>query len=162
MSLNLKCSPTSTKDEKIINISNDKINILQNNISTGFINLLNMNWSVENATILNLSLLKDTQHSLDLTSYVGSDNGVKFLAIIVSNSVIKDKNTENDKLSYDVTIGGTLVNIPLGRLTVFTGTNLNPFISDTGITFYNGDYDRDDDTLSNGAFDVTLQIIIGG
>lgn len=161
MALNLKCSPSSTKDEKIINISNDKINILQNNVSTASVNLLNMNWAVENATVLNLSLLKETQHSLDLTSYVGSDNGVKFLAIIVSNSLIKDKNVENDKLSYDLTIDGELVNLPLGRLNVFTGTALNPFVT-AGITFYNGDYDRNLDTLSNGVFDVTLQIIIGG
>ncbi len=157
MSLNLKCSPTSSTDEKIINISNDKINVLEDNKVTGFLEILNMSWACNTTQILNIDLPKDTKFDFDPSVFLNSE-GLKFIAVITSNKVKAEKSTENDKLTISM-FGSTTKTLPLGRLFILTSTVEN-LITDT-YSFYNGDYDSDNDTLSGATNDVTLKILVG-
>jgi hypothetical protein len=161
MALNLKCSPTSTADEKIISISNDKINLLENNIITGFLNILNMSWIVDTAQILNIDLPKNTKFEFDPATFLGeSVYGVKFIAVVLENKVKAEKGVENEVLTLKMADGGGSDKIiPIGRLFVLTATKENP-IPDT-FTFYNGVYDSDDDTISDATNDVTLKMVVG-
>lgn len=158
MSLNLKCSPTSATDEKIINISNDKINVLEDNKVTGFLEILNMSWACSTTQILNIDLLKDTKFEFDPSVFLNSD-GLKFLAIVVSNKVKAEKSTENDKLTISLNDGVSEKLLPLGRLFILTST-LENLITYT-FTIYNGDYNIGDDTMANATNDVTLKILVG-
>lgn len=155
MTLNLNCAPTGTTDETKIIIRDDHFTIIKNGKTISTISLKDCVWIAENVISYTVDFPKNSVITLDLDSFSSeSVSGFIMLAVMARNSVLAEKNYENDKLYYQRDVDNA---VPLGQLNVISGSNVNRV---SGIfKFYNGTPNAVVADINDGQYDATLDIV---
>lgn len=153
--LNLSCSPTGTADETKIIIRDDHFTVIKNGKTVTQVSLKDCIWIAENVISYTVDLPKNSVITLDLDSFSSeSVSGFIMLAVMAKNSILAEKEFENDKLYYQRDIDNA---VPLGQLNVISGSTVNRV---SGIfKFYNGSPNAVVANINDGQYDATLDII---
>lgn len=154
--LNLSCSSTRTKDESKIVIRNDNVTILKNDKEEGKMSLKDLFWLANNIISYQITLPINSTATVNTSCMISTSSNIKVLFITTDNSVVAEKKYENNKLffKYDDNC-----EIPLGKLTVLTGTDLNRLDGD--VVFYNGTPNANISNITDGVYSTTIDIIAG-
>lgn len=156
--LNLSCRSENDTDLTQIVIRDDHITIYENLIPGSKIKIKDITWTVNTAFTTRISLPINGYAEFNGNAFLQnvSTDDLKFIAIVNENSKFDEKNYEND---YTYFTYGNCGNMPLGKLTVFSGTDNNRF--DGTFKFYNGIPDANVSNISGGKYDTTISIIAG-
>ena len=154
--LNLSCKPENDKDLTQIVIREDYITVYENLSPGSKINIKDMSWTVNVAFTTRISLPINGYSEFNGNAFIQNVNvdDLKFIAIVNENSKTVEKNLENDNTYFTC---GDCGYMPLGKLTVFSGTNNNRF--DGTFKFYNGTPNANISNISGGTHDITLSVI---
>lgn len=156
--LKLKCKPSSDRDLTQIVIREDYITVYENLLPGSKITIKDMTWTVNTAFTTRISLPINGYAEFNGNAFIQNVtvDDLKFIAIINENAKTDEKDIENDSTYFTY---GDCGNMPLGRLTILTGTNNNRF--DGTFKFYNGTPDSNVSNISGGTYDTTISIIAG-
>ena len=155
MALNLNCSPTGTTDGNRIIIRDDFITVIKNGTTVTKVSLKDVVWAADNVISYTIDLPKNSVITIDGTC-VSADNSSGFimLAVVAKNSVLAEKDFENDKLFYQ---RDSDPSVPVGQLNIISGTTTNRV---TGVyKFYNGTPNVVPANIVDGQYDATLDIV---
>lgn len=155
--LNLSCNKKADANQTKIIIQNDKISVLENDESSCVMNIKNMFWNVNTASCYKISVPINGYAEFSFGDISGNANiEGKFIAIQQENSVLNDQKFENNKTYFSY---GTSDYLPLGSLTILTGTSENRL--DGTFKFYNGTPSANVNEIADGVYPITLSIIAG-
>jgi len=156
--LNLSCKSKYDSDLTQIVIRDDSITVYENLLPGSKVHIKDMTWTVNTAFTTRVSLPINGYAEFNANAFlqnVATDD-LKFIAIINENSKMNEKNIENDDTYFSY---GNCTNMPLGRLTVLTGTSNNRYAET--FKFYNGTPSSNIANISGGTYDATISIIAG-
>lgn len=156
--LNLSCKSESDKDLTQIVIREDNITVYENLLPGSKVKIKDITWTVNTAFTTRISLPVNGYAEFNGNAFIQNVavDDLKFIAIVNENSQTNQKDLENDNTYFTY---GNCGNMPLGRLTVFSGTDNNRY---TGtFKFYNGTPDANVSNISGGTYDATITIIAG-
>jgi hypothetical protein len=156
--LNLSCKPENDKDLTQIVIRQDYITVYENLTPGSKIAIKDMTWTVNTAFTTRISLPVNGYAEFNGNAFLQNIavDDLKFIAIINDNAKTNEKNIENDNTYFTY---GNCGNMPLGRLTILTGTDNNRY--DGTFKFYNGTPASNVSNISGGTYDTTISIIAG-
>jgi len=156
--LNLSCKSENDKDLTQIVIRQDYITVYENLTPGSKIAIKDMTWTVNTAFTTRITLPVDGYAEFNGNAFLQNVavDDLKFIAIINDNAKTNEKNIENDNTYFTY---GNCGNMPLGRLTILTGTDNNRY--DGTFKFYNGTPSSNVSNISGGTYDTTISIIAG-